>query len=275
MIVVNIANYGFMTNALLVGFLISLLLPFIGIIVLLRRLTFIADSLGHINMSGIAFSILLSSILANLTFSIDFIIIIWSILGSILIEFLRTKYQEYKEISITIVYSLSVAMTMVFLSLSSGYNASFFSTLFGNINAISINEIYFIVLVEIVLFILIALNYKKILLVSLEEEFAKMYGIKVGYYRYLIMIIITLAITIAIKVVGVLLVSSLLTIPILTATRIAKNLKQTIFYAIIFTQIAMIGGIIIAFYLNIATSAVIVIISLILYLLTLIFIKRN
>jgi zinc transport system permease protein len=273
--IANIVKYDFMMNAFMIGFLISLILPFIGVVVLMRRQTFIADALGHINMSGIAFSMFLGSIFASFEDSIGIVVIIWSILGAILIEYLRNKFKENKEVSLVIVYSMSVALTMIFLNLSTGYNASFFNVLFGNINAISSSEIKIMFVMEIVIFIIMFFTYKKILLLSMEEEHIKMYGINVTFYRYLTMILVTLVITMAIKVIGVLLVSSLITIPLLAAVRIAKNLKQTIIISIIINEISMLGGIIIAYYLNLSTSAVVVLIALFLYLLTVIFYKNN
>ncbi len=261
-------SYDFMQNAFIVAIALGIILPFVGIIVMLRRMTFIADSLGHINMSGIAFAIFLTtyfSIAARFTILIT---IVWTILGAILIEYLRGKYQEYKEISIMIVYSLSITLTMIFLNLSLGYNASLFNVLFGNINAISNSQVNIILILIIVLIIYLILNYKKLILFSLEEEYVKLYGLNNNMLKYSTTILIAITISIAIKVIGVLLVSSLLIIPILTANNLANNLKETYIYALIITEFDLIFGIIIAYYINISTSAIIVLLSLVLYLIS-------
>ncbi len=275
MIIANIVSYDFMKNALLAGSFIALLLPFIGIIIILRKQTFLADALGHINMSAIAFSIFITTTFSAFTDYSTFLIIFWSVLGAVLIEYLRNKFTVNKEVSLIIVYSLSIALTMIFLNLSSGYNASFFNVLFGNINAISKSDINFILVGGVIVFITIGLTYKKILLLSLEEEYAKMYGFNLTFYRYLTIIIITLVISMAIKVIGVLLVSSLLIIPLLGAMRIGNNLKMTLIYSILITEFAVVGGIIIAFYLNISTSAIIVLLALLIYGLSIIGFKNN
>ena len=273
--IANIVSYDFMINAFIVGFLISLILPFFGVVILMRRQTFIADALGHVNMSGIAFAIFLGSLSSAFTELTTILVIIWSVLGAVLIEYLRNKYRENKEVSLVVVYSLSVALTMIFLNLSSGYNASFFNVLFGNINAISIAEIQTMFILEIIIFIILFFSYKKILLLSLEEEHIKMYGINVTFYRYLTIVMITIVITMAIKVVGVLLVSSLLVIPLLAGIRIAKNLKQTIIITILINEFCMIFGIILAFYLNLSTSAVVVVLTLFVYGVTLLLKNNN
>lgn len=260
-------NYEFMQNAVMAGLLIGAVLPFIGIIVMLRRLTFIADSLGHINMAGIAFTILLSSLgLAFISNSI--IIMLWTICSAILIEYLRTKYTEYKELSIMIVYSLSIALTIIFLSISSGYSSSIFNVLFGNINAISHNELIYMFVVCLVLMVYVFLNYKKLILFSLDEDHAKLYNINTTRLKYGSMILIAIVITLAIKVVGVLLVSSLVSIPMLSAANMSKSLKTTYLNSIWITEVSILSGIILGYILNISTSAMIVVITLLIYLIT-------
>lgn len=270
----NLLSYDLFQNSLIAGTAIALLLPFIGVVVLLRRMTFIADSFGHINMAGIAFAILITSIFPNLAGFTTLITIVWTISAAVLIEFLRDKYTDYKELSITIVYSVSIALMMIFLSLSDGYNSSLFAVLFGNINGISKNEVYGIAIMSIILLIITLFNYKKMLLLSLEEEYSKLYNVNVQWTKYLMMILIALSITIAIKAIGVLLVSSLIVIPLLAGSNIATNLKQSLIWAIIFTEISMILGIFSSYFLNMPTSAMIVIISIIIYLVTIKF-KRS
>lgn len=263
---ISILSYDFMQNAIIAGLLIGMVTPIVGIFIILRRLTFIADSLGHINMAGIAFSMLVPSVIGSIVISNTVIVIVWTILCALLIELLRNKYSEYKEISIMIVYSLSVALTMVFLSLANGYNSSVFNILFGNINAISDSDIYMMVFLITSVLIYVVFKYKKILLFALDEEHAKLYGVKVEQMKYITMVIVAIIITLAIKVVGVLLVSSLVTIPILSAANLSKSLKQTLLYAFIITEISMVIGIFLGYFLNISTSAMIVITLLLFYL---------
>lgn len=265
----NLLSYDLFQNALISGVIIGILLPIIGIVVLLRRMTFIADSFGHINMAGIALAILLASIFPIFTNMTGLITILWTVGAAILIEYLRDKYKDYKELSITIVYSVSIALMMIFLSLSGGYNSSLFAVLFGNINGISNSDVLSITISSIVILVIIGLNYKQMLLLSLEEDYAKLYSVQVKRTKYLMMIIIALTITIAIKAIGVLLVSSLIMIPLLAASNVSKNLKQTLLWAIVFTELAIICGIFSSYYLNLPTSAIIVLIAIIIYLATL------
>lgn len=272
--IVEMFNYGFMQNAYIVAFFIGLVIPLIGIVIFMRRMGFIADSLGHINMSGIAFAMFMTATFSVLSPYSLLLTMTWTILGALLIEYLRTKFENYKEVSIMIVYSLAVAMTILFLNLSTGYNAGLFNILFGNINTISDTQVKLISLLSIVVILIFTKLYRSLFLLGLEEDYIKMYGIKVRRLRYFSIVLITVVISMAIKVVGVLLVSSLLLIPLLAAIRLANNLKQTIILSIIITEFSLFSGIFISYYINISASAIIVLTSLLIYLLSVIF-KRS
>lgn len=269
----NLLSYNLFQNALTVGIVIGILLPIIGVIVLLRRMTFIADSFGHINMAGIALAILITSIVPTIGAFSELITILWTIAAAVIIEYLRERYSEYKELSITIVYSVSIALMMIFLNLAGGYNSSLFAVLFGNINGISDGTVITITISSFIIILITGLNYKKMLLLSLEEDYAKLYGVNVTRTKYLMMILIALSITIAIKAIGVLLVSSLIVIPLLAAANISKSLRTSLCYAILFTEVSIIAGIFSSYYLNLPTSSIIVITAIIIYLITIPFKK--
>ncbi len=267
--IASIVKYSFIQNALLVGIILSFVLPIIGIIVLFRKVPFIADALGHINMSAIAFIYFLNSMISISYFSSTIIIIVWSILGAILIEYFSHKFMHYKEVSVMIVYSVAISLTMIFLNLSVGFQSSLFNILFGNINTITSFETLVIFLLSIFILIVLKVSYKKILIISLENDKSKLYNVNLTFYKYLSIILISLTITMAIKILGVLLVSSLILIPNLSAIRLAKSLKQTVIISIIITLFSIISGIFISYYLALSTSAVIVLISVVIYIITL------
>lgn len=272
--IANIVKYSFLQNALIVGVILSFILPIIGIIVLFRKVPFIADALGHINMSAIAFIYFLNSFFAVSYFSSLIIIIIWSIMGAILIEYFSQKFDHYKEVSVMIVYSVAVSLTMILLNLSVGFQSSLFNVLFGNINTITRLETITILISSLVIILIVSLTYKKIILISLEDTNSRIYDVNLNFYKYLSIIIISISISMAIKILGVLLVSSLILIPNLAAIRISKSLKEMVFFSIIFTLISTVSGIVIAYYLSLSTSAVIVLIAVFIYLSSLIIKKK-
>ncbi len=267
--IANIVKYSFIQNALIVGIILSFILPIIGIIVLFRKVPFIADALGHINMSAIAFIYFLNSIFAISYFSSTLIMIVWSILGAILIEYFSHKFKHYKEVSVMIVYSVAISLTMIFLNLSVGFQSSLFNVLFGNINTITSFETIVIFVISVLIMIILKFTYKNIIIISLEDQKSKLYNVNLKFYKYLSIILISLTITMAIKILGVLLVSSLILIPNLSAMRLAKSLRQTVIISICITLFSIISGIFISYYLSLSTSAIIVLISVIIYLISL------
>ena len=273
--IADIFQYEFIQNSLLVGILIGVILPLAGILVFMRRMSFISDSIGHVNMSGIAFVLLVATILPGAEKYTFVIALVYTVLGAVLIEYLRTKFVNYREVSIMIVYSFSVALTMIFLNLSTGYSSSLFAILFGNINAITRSDLLFIFILSILSIVIFIKYFKEFILLGLEENYIKMYGINTVYIRYLFITVVTVVIAISITAVGVLLVSSLMIIPLITSINFAQNLKQTVIYSIIITEFSVLFGIVAGIYLDVSTSAVIVVITIILYIISLIIKKMR
>ncbi len=269
--IANIVSYDFMQNALISGVFLSVVLAVVGLHLVTHRLTFIADTLGHINMGGVALTYLLAPVIALSLFSSLLIIMTWSILGGVLIEYLRSKYKDNKEVAILIVYAMAIALTMIFLNLSTSANTGFLNLLFGNINAISNQEVIVVVVFSIVILIVMQLINKKLFIIAFDQEVSELYGVKYTFYRYLFIILVTITTTLAIKILGVLLVSSMMIIPNLSAINLSKNLKQTKYFAIILTEISMIFGIFMAYFLNLSASAVIVIVAIVIYGLTVVY----
>lgn len=266
----SVLSYSFFQNAFFAGVVLGIVLPIIGLLVLLRKMPFIADALGHMNMSAIAFLFLLNTMFTLTMFSSLFIVITWSVLGGVLVEYISGKYKYYKEVSIMIVYSVAISLTMIFLSLSHGFNDSFFNILFGNINAISDVEVVLLIITTIIVLTILLLNYRKIIIISIDEELSKLYGVNLIRQRYLTIILISVVITFAIKIIGVLLVSSLILIPNLAAMRLSNSLKSSVITSILITEVSIVFGIIISYYLNLPSSAIIVLLTVAFYLFTIV-----
>ncbi len=268
-----IANYEFIQNAFLVGLILGVIFPFVGLIVLLRRIPFIADTLGHVNISGIVFIYLINSIIALNFFSNSILIIIWTVLGSIFIEILSQKYTHYKEVSVMVVYAIAVSLTIIFLNLANGFNSNLYNIFFGSINTITRLDLYIVFLLATLILFIIYKNYNKILIISIDDELSKLYNVNLTFQRYLTIIIISITITMSIKILGVLLVSSLILIPNLAAIRLTNSLKQSLLLSIMITEFSFVFGFILAYFLNLSPSAIIVLIAVVIYFLS--FLKKN
>jgi len=270
-----IFHYEFLQNTFLTGLLIGLIAPLLGTFIVVRRLSLIADALSHVTLAGIAASLFLSKktmLFAGvnpLYFGMGF-----SVLGSVLVERLRIVYKHYQELAIPIILSGGIGIGVIFISLADGFNTDLLNYLFGSVSAVSRLDLYVILGISIFVGVIILLLYKELFLLSFDEEHAKVSGIPAKSIHLLFMILIALVIAASMRIVGILLVSALMTLPVAASMRIARGFKQTIFLSILFGEISVIGGLISAYYLDLAPGGTIVMIS-ILILLGIIFYKRN
>jgi len=268
-------HYEFLQNTFLTGILIGLIAPLLGTFIVVRRLSLIADALSHVTLAGIAASLFLSKktiIFAGMNplyFGMGF-----SVIGSILIERLRMVYKHYQELAIPIILSGGIGIGVIFISLADGFNTDLLNYLFGSVSAVSRVDLYLILGISIFVGLVILFLYKELFLLSFDEEHAKVSGIPAKSIHLLFMVLIALVIAASMRIVGILLVSALMTLPVAASMRIARGFKQTIFLSILFGEISVIGGLISAYYLDLAPGGTIVIIS-ILILLGIIFYKRN
>ncbi|MBS4194698.1 metal ABC transporter permease [Lederbergia citri] len=270
-----IFQYEFLQNTFLTGLLIGFIAPLLGTFIVVRRLSLIADALSHVTLAGIAASLFLSKKtmmfagMNPLYFGMGF-----SVLGSVLIERLRMVYKHYQELAIPIILSGGIGIGVIFISLADGFNTDLLNYLFGSVSAVSRVDLYVIVGISIFVGLVILFLYKELFLLSFDEEHAKVSGIPARSIHLLFMVLIALVIAASMRIVGILLVSALMTLPVAASMRIARGFKQTIFLSILFGEISVVGGLISAYYLDLAPGGTIVIIS-ILILLGIILYKRN
>ncbi|GIN55794.1 metal ABC transporter permease [Lederbergia ruris] len=269
-----IFQYEFLRNTFITGLLIGFIAPLLGTFIVVRRLSLIADALSHVTLAGIATSLFFSKTflpfagMNPLYFGIGF-----SVIGSLLIERLRLVYKHYQELAIPIIMSGGIGVSVIFISLADGFNTDLFSYLFGSVSAVSRMDLYLILGIAIFVGIIIILLYKEWFLLSFDEEHAKVAGIPAKFLHFLFMLMTALVIAASMRIVGILLVSALMTLPVAASMRIARGFKQTIWLSILFGEISVIGGLISAYYLDLAPGGTIVVLSIFILLIT-ILLKR-
>jgi zinc transport system permease protein len=260
-----IFHYEFLQNAFLTGILIGIIAPLLGAFIVVRRLSLIADALSHVTLSGIAASLYVSQTVPSLaTLNPLYFGMVFSVLGSVFIERLRTLYKHYQELAIPIILSGGVGIGAIFISLADGFNTDLFSYLFGSVSAVSRGDLYLIGIISVVVISVIFFLYKELFLLSFDEEHAKASGIPAKAIHFIFMIMVALVIAASMRIVGILLVSSLMTLPVAASIRVAKGFKQTIGFAVLFGEISVIVGLVSAFYLNLAPGGTIVVTIIIL-----------
>lgn len=256
----EIFEYAFMQKAFIVGLLISVITPAIGLIVVLKRLSMIGDALSHNALAGVA---------AGLAFGFNPIIgaVGISILSAFGIEKIRKAFPKYSELSIAIIMATGIGLAGIF----SGFvknTAVFTSFLFGSIVAITDFELYIVLILSVVVIIALIIMYKELFYITFDEESARLAGVPVKLVDFIFTLLTAITISISARTVGALVISSLMVIPVATSMQLAKSYKQTIIFSVLFGMFFTIFGIFISYYLGLKPGATIVITGVIILVLT-------
>ncbi|MGV3244047.1 metal ABC transporter permease [Staphylococcus sp. 11261D007BR] len=266
-------NFEFIRYSFISGLLIGLIAPLIGTFIVVRRLSLIADALSHVTLGGISFGMFLISFSPLFaTLNPIWTGIIFSIIGALLIEKLRTSYQHYQEIAIPIIMSAGIGLSAIFISLADGFNQEIVGLLFGSISAVSVSDLITIIIIAVLVILFIMLFYKELFTLSFDAEYSKVIGVP-KWIQFLFIVVVALVISASMRVIGILLVSALITLPVAIAMRWTKGFKQFIMISILIGEFAVIAGLITAFYMDISPGGVIVVILVILLCLTLFYQK--
>ena len=257
----NIFQYGFIIRGLEAGIIIAVIAPLIGIFLVLRRYSLIADTLSHVSLAGIAIALLfgLNPILTALGVTV---------VASLGIEKLRTSKKIYGESALALFLSGSLALAIVLLSLAHGFNTNLFNYLFGSIVTVTSIDIYTIVFLAIIVIGILLLFYKELVFVTFDEDAAKVSGIPTRLINTILILLAAVTVSLSIPIVGVLLIAALIVIPVITALQFRKSFTRTIFYAELISLFSVISGIFLSFYLNLSTGGTIVLIMLFVFILT-------
>ncbi|CAM3429808.1 metal ABC transporter permease [Nosocomiicoccus ampullae] len=260
MLIDALQNYEFMRYSFISGIIVGLIAPLLGTFIVVRRLSLIADALSHISLGGITFGVYITSITG---FLINPLItaVLFSIVGALSIEKMRTVYKHFSEISIPIIMSLGIALSVVFLSLSNGFNQDLFGYLFGSISAVTRNDLILISIIGVIVVSFVVLLYKEMFLLSFDEEYSEVMKIS-GVIHFIFIVLVALVISASMRIVGTLLVSAMMTLPVAAAMRITSSFKTLILVSIIFGEISVLIGLVIGFYLDIAPGGMIVLVAI-------------
>ncbi|MGV3111592.1 metal ABC transporter permease [Staphylococcus pettenkoferi] len=252
-------NFDFVRYSLISGLLIGFVAPLIGAFIVVRRLSLIADALSHVTLGGISFGMFLITVVPAVAFiNPMWFGILYAVVGALLIEKLRRSYSNYQEIAIPIIMSAGIALSAIFISLADGFNQEIIGLLFGSISAVTLSDTITILIITLIVVIFILSLYKELFLLSFDEEYSAVIGIP-KWIQFLFIVIVAMVISASMRVVGILLVSALITLPVAISLRLTKAFKQLILLSIVIGEIAVIAGLVLAFYLNLSPGGVIVI----------------
>jgi len=257
----DILQYDFMQRAFLVGILLAVIIPCIGVIVVFKRLSLIGDALSHTSLAGVAIGLILgiNPIVGAMAACL---------LAAFGIEAIRKRIPRYSELSIAIVLSVGVGLAGIL----SGFvknAATFNSFLFGSIVAISDFETALVVGIAILVFLSFILLYKELFYIAFDEQAAALSGVPVRLVNTIFTILTAVTVSVASRTVGALIVSSLMVVPVATAMIMARSYKQTVIWSVICAVTATITGLFISYYADLKPGGTIVLTAVALFLMAL------
>lgn len=258
-------QYEFMQNALAVSVLISILCPCIGIFLVLRRYSMIGDTLSHASLAGIAIGLLggANPILGAFVFT--------SLCGA-LIEALRRYFQKFTDLILTIVLSLSVGTAITIMS-SGRLHVNINSFMFGSVLTVSRQDLYTVLALSLLSVLMVLLLYNQLVFIAFDEEAARIAGVKVQLINYVFSILVAAAIAVSVRIVGVLVLSSMLALPVATALQLGKGFRATLISSVAFSLVDIVSGLFLSYYLNCAPGGISALVS-VFVLLAVIVVKR-
>lgn len=254
----EILSYGFMQRALVSGIAIALICSVVGLFLVLRRHSLFGDALAHSAFGGIAVGLFLGIYPIWTAFII-------SISSALAITKIRQKFQISGDAMVAILLSSGLAIGVILISLAGGFTVNLFSFLFGSILLVSLENTILILGVAGSILIVILLLYRKLVYTTFNEEQAKVSGIQVEKISYLIVVIAGITVVSSMQLVGILLTSSLIVIPNVTAMLFSRGFKQTVILSMIFAVFSSVTGILTSYSFNVAPGGMIVLVSIIIF----------
>ncbi|WP_347861486.1 metal ABC transporter permease [Salimicrobium sp. PL1-032A] len=267
-------QYEFLQNAAITGILIGLVAPLLGVFIVVRRLSLIADALSHITLTGIAASLLLEKRVSAINdWNPVYMGMVFSVVGAVMIERLRKVYKHYEELAIPIILSGGIGLGVILISLADGFNTDLFSYLFGSVTAVSRSNMWTVLIITSIVMLIVLLFYKELFILSFDEEHASISGVSGRWVHLLFILMVALVIASSMQVVGILLVSALMTLPVASALRLSTSFKQTIGLSVLFGETSVLIGLFSAYHLSVPPGGTIVMTAILILILTMIYKK--
>jgi zinc transport system permease protein len=253
-------GYSFLVRAFIVGALVSVCAALLGVSLVLKRYSMIGDGLSHVGFGSLALATALNA--APLTVAIPIVIAA---------AFLLLRLSENSKIkgdaAVALISTGSLAIGVIIISQTTGMNTDVCNYLFGSILAMAKTDVYLSIALSVVVLVLFLLFYNKLFAITFDETFAKAAGIKTGLYNMLTALFTTLTIVLGMRIMGALLISSLIIFPALSSMRLFKKFKSVTFCSVVISILCFFIGVVISYIYATPTGASVVLINLIVFVL--------
>ncbi|MAG15121.1 MAG: hypothetical protein CL874_04500 [Dehalococcoidales bacterium] len=250
----EILQHEFMQHALLAGMLAAVACGIVGVYVVIKKIVFISGGIAHASFGGIGLGYLLgiNPVLGAIFFTTA------SAIG-IGLATRRTRLPE--DTAIGILWAMGMALGIIFIGLTPGYTPDLFSYLFGNILTVPTSDLLLMLILDVIIIFLVSLLYKEFLVLSFDEEFSTVSGVLTERLYLLLLCLIALTVVVLIRVVGIILVLALLTIPAALARQFTHSLKKMMLLAILAGAVFTFSGLWLSYVLDLASGATIILVS--------------
>lgn len=255
----ELLQYTFMQRAFITGILLAVITPFIGITIVLKRMSMIGDALSHASLAGVALGLILG---LNPVAGAGIV----CVLAALGIEIIRKRIPRYCEMAIAIILSAGIGLAGVL----SGYvksSANFNSFLFGSIVSISQSELVLITLISFLVFFVLLFFYRDYLYIAFDENAARISGVPVRKLNLLFTLLTALTVSVASRTVGTLIISSMLVVPVACGMQLARSYRYTLVFAILIAVATTIAGLSLSYYIGVKPGGAIVLLEVLCFLL--------
>lgn len=261
---IELFAYEFFQKAFLAAIFASISCGIVGTYIVSRRIVFISGGITHASFGGIGLAFLLGfNPLAGA--------VIFAVGAALGIQFFTKVANVREDSSIAIFWSLGMALGIIFVFMTPGYTPNLMSYLFGNILTVTISELIWMFVLNVVIIFFFSVFFRKILYIAFDEEFARAAGLPVALFNYLTITLIALTVVLNIRVVGIILILSLLTIPQATANLFTKNFRNLLILSSIIAFLGTIAGLFVSYFMDIPSGATIIFTLVLIFAITRLF----
>jgi zinc transport system permease protein len=255
-------SYGFMRNALMAGVLVSLACGVIGTLVVLKRMVFISGGVAHTAYGGVglAFYLGVNPVLGAVTFSL---------IASFLMGYVQRQTRQRQDTLIGVMWAIGMAIGIIFADMTPRYKADLMSYLFGSILTVTRTDLWMMLVINILFIGLVTLFYKELQATAFDETFARVRNLPVDLLYLILVTMIGLSVVMLMRVVGLIMIIALLTIPAAIGTLFLKHMSHIMWLATGLSLIFTLGGLLLSYYFNLTSGATIILVSGVAYLIAL------
>lgn len=263
----DILHYGFMQNALMAGLLTSLICGIIGTLVVVNRIVFISGGIAHASYGGVGLAFFLGLPVLPVTAA-------FTLLTALIMALVTLHAKERADTVIGVLWAAGMALGIILLDLTPGYNVDLMSYLFGSILAVPRADLPIMAAEAVLLLVLVATFYRGFLVMSFDEEFARSRGVPVDLLYFLLISMVGLSVVMIIRVVGLILVIALLTIPPFMAERHTRSLFGMMAVSTALSVVFTITGLLLSYVTNITSGASIIAVASVCFFLSFLIPRR-